>query len=178
MKIAVCGSGSSKDKDISKLAGDIGIELSKKGVILLTGACLGYPHKAAIGSYSHGGTVIGISPARDLLEHKEIYHFPDNNFKKISFTGLGIPARNFSLVSESDAIIIIGGQAGTLNEFTIALAQNKPIGVLDGSGGITMIIKDIAGICDKNGEKENIVYSKDPKDLVDKLLKVIKYNKI
>ncbi|MBL7055728.1 LOG family protein [Candidatus Woesearchaeota archaeon] len=173
MKVAVCGSGNSMDDSIAKKTFDIGKEIAKNNLLLLTGSCLGYPHEAAKGAFSNGGKVIGVSPAKNLENHKEIYNFPDENFTQLSFTGLGIPARNFPLVSEADAVIIVGGQTGTLNEFTIALAQNKPIGILEGSGGITKMIKEIAEVCNKNGEKENIVYSKEPKELVNKLMEVV-----
>ena len=70
------------------------------------------------------------------------------------------------MVEKADAIIIISGQTGSLNEFTIAFHYSKVIGVLKNSGGIISIIKEIADICDKKGESKNIVYSEDPKELV------------
>ena len=78
------------------------------------------------------------------------------------------------MVNEADAIIIISGQIGSLNEFTIAFHYNKPIGILSDSGGITAILKEIAEICDKNGEKENVVYSENPKELVKLVLDKLK----
>ena len=53
-----------------------------------------------------------------------------------------------------------------MNEFTIAFYNKKPIGVLKGSSGITDIVEKIAKICDKVGEKDRIVYEKEPKRLV------------
>jgi hypothetical protein len=70
------------------------------------------------------------------------------------------------LVKEADAIIIINGQIGSLNEFTIAFNDAKVIGILENSGGITNMIKEIAGICDKRGESKNVVYSPNPEELV------------
>ena len=88
-------------------------------------------------------------------------------FTKIEFTGLGVPGRNFPLVKEADAIIVISGQIGSLNEFTLAFHDAKVIGILENSEGISSLIKEIAETCDKNREKENIVYSPDPKELVE-----------
>ena len=51
---------------------------------------------------------------------------------------------------------------------------NKPIGIVSNSGGITAILKEIAEICDKNGEKENIVCSSNPKELVSMILNKLK----
>ncbi|MFH0868401.1 MAG: hypothetical protein V1831_03735 [Candidatus Woesearchaeota archaeon] len=166
MKIAVCGSGSVIDKEIAKKAFEIGKEIAENNVLLLTGAGTGYPYEAVKGASSVNGRVFGVSPAKDKEEHVSKYSFPIDGFTKIEYTGLGIPGRNFPLVEEADAIIIISGQTGSLNEFTIAFHYNKVIGVLENSGGITLIIKQIAEICDKRGESKNIIYSSEPKELV------------
>ena len=174
MKISICGSAKGLDKEITKKAFEIGKELANNNILVLTGACKGYPYEAAKGAFSNKSGVIGISPAKNKEEHIEKYNFPTDTFTKIEFTGLGIPGRNIPLVQKADAIIIISGQIGSLNEFTIAFNENKVIGVLENSGGITNMLKDIASICDKNGEKDNIVYSSDPKELVQLILKKFK----
>lgn len=170
MKIAVCGSNNALDNEILKKAFQIGEELAKNNVLVLTGAGNGYPYEAAKGTFSNKGKVFGVSPAKDEQDHKNTYNFPTDAFTKIEYTNLGIPGRNFPLVKEADAIIIISGQIGSLNEFTIAFNDTKIIGILENSGGITDIIKEIAEICDKRGEKENVVYSSDPKELVSLIL--------
>ncbi|MBI2650930.1 LOG family protein [Candidatus Woesearchaeota archaeon] len=174
MKIAVCGSSFAVDKDIAKKAFEIGKQLAKNNILLLTGAGNGYPYEAAKGAFSIGGKVLGISPAQNEEEHTKKYLFPKENFTEIEYTGLGIPARNFPLVKEADAIILISGQTGTLNEFTIAFHYKKVIGVLEESGGITSIIKKIAEICNKENEKENVVYSENPNELVRLVLEGLK----
>ena len=166
MKIAVCGSSNNSDKETARKAFEIGKELAKNHVLVLTGAGNGYPYEAAKGAFSNNGKVFGISPAKDEEEHKRKYNFPIDTFTKIEYTNFGIPGRNFPLVKEADAIIVISGQIGSLNEFTIAFHDGKPIGVLEASGGITGMLKEIVEICDKNGEKENVVYSNEPKELV------------
>ena len=170
MKIAVCGSNNALDNEILKKAFQIGEDLAKNNVLVLTGAGNGYPYEAAKGTFSNKGKVFGVSPAKDEQDHKNTYNFPTDAFTKIEYTGLGVPGRNFPLVKEADAIIIISGQIGSLNEFTIAFNDTKIIGILENSGGITDIIKEIAEICDKRGEKENVVYSSDPKELVSLIL--------
>ncbi|MAE43107.1 hypothetical protein CMO93_05000 [Candidatus Woesearchaeota archaeon] len=166
MKIAVCGSSAITDKKTAKKAFEIGKEIAKNDILLLTGAGTGYPYEAAKGTFSNNGKVMGISPAKDEEKHINTYRFPKDVFTEIEYTGLKIPARNFPLVKEADAIIIISGQTGTLNEFTIAFHYQKPIGILKGSGGVTEILDKIADICNKNNEKDNIVYSEDPKELI------------
>jgi uncharacterized protein (TIGR00725 family) len=174
MKIAVCGSGMITDKQTAEKSFEIGKEIAKNNVLLLTGSGNGYPYEAVKGASSVNGKVIGISPAKDKKEHIEKYSFPTQGFAKIEYTGLGIPGRNYPLVKEADAIIIISGQAGSLNEFTIAFHYEKVIGILENSGGITSIIKEIARICDKRGESKNIVYSPEPKELVQLVINKLK----
>lgn len=171
MKIAVCGSGQILDGEIAEKASEIGKEIALKGHILLTGGCHGYPNEAAKAAFRNNGKVIAYSPAKDKKEHVENYGFPVGNFTEIIFTGKGIPDRNLDLVRNADAVILIDGKVGTLNEFTIAFHLGKKIGVLLNSGGISDKIKEIAEVIDKKGEKEKIIYERDVKNLADKLFK-------
>lgn len=170
MKIAVCGAGTSLNEEILKKSFEIGREIAENKCALVTGAGLGYPLEAAKGAFLNKGEVIGFSPAEDEKEHKEKYGFTTEYFTKINYTGERIPKRNFEIIENSDAVIIIGGQTGTLNEFTIASALNKTIGILKNSGGITEIIDKIVEICKKDDEDKNIVYSTEPEELVKKII--------
>ena len=170
MQIAICGQSLPPfNNEILKKAYEIGREIAINKHALRFGGCWGYPYEAAKGAFESKGEVIAISPGKDKREHLEKYNFPVENITEFEFTGLGIPGRNLPLVMDSDAAIIISGQIGTLNEFTIAFHQKKLIGILKGSSGITNIIKEIAEICNKAGEKDNIVYEKEPKILLKKL---------
>ena len=174
MKIAVSGSGRDKGTvpKIAEKAKELGKEIAKQGHILLTGGCGGYPKAAAQGALEAGGKVIAYSPAKDEAEHVERYGFSADIFSEVKYTGLGIPERNIPLVKDSNAVIMIGGKAGTLNEFTLAFHEGKAVGVLKGSGGVTDLIPKIAEVCDKIGEKDLVVYSDKPKELVKKLISV------
>ena len=170
MKIAICGASLPPfDKIVLKKAYNIGKEIAANNFTLRFGGCWGYPYEAAKGAFENNGKVIAISPAKNREEHVSKYKFPVQYFTEIDYTGLGIPGRNIPLVVNADAIVIISGQIGTLNEFTIAFHQKKIIGILEGSGGITSIIQEIAEICKKVGEEDKIVYEKEPKKLINKL---------
>jgi uncharacterized protein (TIGR00725 family) len=174
MKIAVCGLGSGHyNKDILRKSYEVGREIAKNKIILLTGGCYGYPYEASKGAINEGGVSIAISPAKNLKEIKKKYNYPIKPFTKFEFTGLGVPGRNFPLIKKSDAVIIIGGKSGTLVELSIALHDYKPIGVLKGSGGITKLIPQLAEICTKRNKKQKIIYESNPKSLVNKLIKSI-----
>lgn len=170
MNIAICGRALPPfNKGVLKKSYEIGKYIALNNYTLRFGGCWGYPYEAARGAFEHKGKVISVSPAKDRKEHISKYNFPLDNFTEIDYTGLGKPGRNLPLVLNSNAIIIIGGQIGTLNEFSIAFHEKKPIGVLKGSGGITNIIKKIGRICGRGGEKEIVVYEKETKILVRKL---------
>ena len=170
MKIAICGSSLPPfDKETLKKSYEIGKEIAINNHILRFGGCWGYPYEAAKGAFENNGKVIAISPAKNEEEHIRKYNFPIDCFTEINYTGLGIPGRNLPLVIESDVAIIISGQIGTLNEFTIAFYHKKPIGILMESGGITSIIEKIVNICSRVGEENRIIYEKEPKKLVRKL---------
>jgi predicted Rossmann-fold nucleotide-binding protein len=107
-----------------------------------------------------------------IKEHVSKYGFPVDNFTSIVFTGKGIPGRNLDLIQNADAVIIVDGKVGTLNEFTIAFHLAKKIGVLDLENGLSRLIKLIAEKVDKNNEKENIIYEKNGKELVKRLNRI------
>lgn len=170
MKIGICGASVDLSDETLKKSYKIGEAIAKTGNILVMGAGRGYPKEAAKGAFENNGKVIGYSPANDENEHINRYNFSKDFMTDIIYTGNGIPRRNFDIVENSDAIIIIGGQIGTLNEFTIAFHMGKVIGVLEGSGGITVQLPKIISLSDKNNESENVIFSEDPKDLINKII--------
>lgn len=168
MKIAVCGSGMGGNPEIEEKAKQIGVEITKSKNTILTGGCLGYPYAALRGALLENGKAINYSPAADKEEHRIKYAFPLEENAEYIFTGKGIPGRNLSLIQAADAVIILEGQIGTLNEFTIAFHEKKKVGVLQGTK-ISELIPKITKVCDKGGNCERISYSTDPKELIKKI---------
>lgn len=73
-KIGVMGSAGRDRKLPEELLGkarEVGREIAHYDCVLITGACMGLPHEAAIGASKEEGLVIGISPAASLKEHIE-----------------------------------------------------------------------------------------------------------
>ncbi len=173
MKIAVCGSSVANSPEVVEKAREIGRQLAKKNTLVLCGAGPGYPYEAIRAAFIAGTSVIGISPAQSKQDHISYYKYPTDSFSQIEYTGMGAPARNYPLVYQADAIIIIGGQIGSLNEFSIAFHLKKPIGVLTNSGGITQILDQIVEICNRGMERTNVIFEDDPKQLVDKLVLLV-----
>ncbi len=169
--IAVIGSDKGLDSS-NPIAEALGKELAKKGFQVVTGAGRGLPLKAAEAAKRAGAMVYGVSPWEDAFEHKKRHPEQKGVLDFISYTGFGIKGRNVILVRSSDAVIMVGGAMGTLNEFTVAFDQGKIIGVLEGSGGFSDMIRKIAPLGRDVGAK--IIYSHDPKVLVDRIYRLLK----
>jgi uncharacterized protein (TIGR00725 family) len=158
-----------------KKAYSIGQEIVKQGGIVVSGATTGMPLWAARGAKEAGGISLGLSPASNEKEHVEKYKLPLDYFDLIIYTGFDYSGRNLMLTKSGDAVIIICGGFGTLNEFTIALEDNKPIGVYTGTGGVSDEIDDLMQkIKDPhNHGAGKVIFSNDPKELVEKLKALI-----
>ena len=181
-RIVIIGQGSEPLKnDVLKKAKRIGELLAENHCELFTGGSNGYPYEAVKGCHEKEGETVGISPAVNEEEHHEEYGFPTEGFTRLEFTGKGIPERNYDLIEKAEAIILVGGKIGTLNEFTLAYHKGKIIGILEGSGGIANMIQEIATVCAKNNtesnETENIIYSESPDEIVSLVLERLKHGK-
>ena len=176
-KIAVSGAAQTGicSEKAEKLAKEIGREIAKQGCILVTGATTGIPYFSVQGLEEVGGISIGFSPAASETAHRKKYRLPSIS-DIIVHTGFGYAGRNLLMTRAADAVIIICGRMGTLNEFTIAFEDQKPIGVLIGSGGTADKIKMITAGPYRGVKK--IIYEKEPKILVEKIIQLIKKKKL
>lgn len=162
-------------KDIERLAEEVGKEIARQKCNLVTGATTGVPYLVAQGCKEAGGFSIGFSPAVSEEAHLKTYKLPLDVFDVIVYTGADYAGRNVIMTKSADGVIIICGRMGTLHEFATAFEIQKPIGVLEGSGGTADKIRAIATGPYRGVKK--IIYEKDPKKLVRKLIKLIKENK-
>lgn len=179
MKLKICVSGAAVtthcQKKALELAKEIGREIVRQDGVLITGATTGLPYWSAIGAKEEGGFSIGFSPAASEKEHIKTYRLPTDYFDVIVYTGFNYAGRNLLMTRASDGVIIICGRIGTLNEFSIAFEDRKPIGVLIGSGGTADMVKNIV----RGGYRGpgKIIYDSNPKGLVSKLINLIKKEK-
>lgn len=143
-QIGVIGSAGSDDylgstgatKQMLKQAELVGSFLAKNGAAVVTGGKSGVMESAAKGAKKYKGTTIGVIKGKK--------RFTSNQFTDIEVIS-GMEADGFDeflLVTMCDALIVIGGGAGTLEEITIAYRNSKPIIVLDGNGGWGEKLKD------------------------------------
>ncbi len=175
LKYKICISGAAEtdicSQDAVEKAERLGKLIAERNMILVTGATTGIPYWAAKGAKEAGGIVIGLSPAASKLAHVNSYHLPTDYHDLIVYTGFEYSGRNLLLTRSADAIITICGRMGTLNEFTIGFEDQKPQGVLTGTGGVCDMIKEIIEKSRKGGGK--VVYSGDPEELLDKVVTLI-----
>jgi len=175
MKYKICVSGAaagdSLTKDTIEKAKKVGERIAQRDCVLLTGATTGIPHYSAMGAHDENGISIGFSPGISKREHLKKYRLPTEGMDLIVYTGFGYSGRNLLMVRSSEAVIIIGGRIGTLNEFTNAFEEEKPIGVLVGTNGMADEIERIIEIADKGSG--DIIYDKDPLKLVDKIVHLL-----
>lgn len=171
MKYKICVSGSAVNNcgaGAFKKAWQVGNEIAKQGAILVTGATIGIPEWSTRGAKAAKGVSIGFSPAGSFREHVRKYHLPTSNMDIIVYTGFDYSGRDLLLIRASDAVIEICGRIGTLNEFSIAFEDKKPIGVLMGTGGAVEGIPQILERA-KRGH-QNVIYDTDPARLVKRVL--------
>lgn len=180
LKYKICVSGAAEtdvcSPDALEKAKEVGREIVRHNGVLMTGATTGIPYWAAVGAKEEGGISIGLSPAASEEAHIKTYHLPVDYFDMIIYTGFEYSGRNLLLTRSADAVIIICGRMGTLNEFTIAFEDKKPIGVLTETGGMSDFYDDVVEKAKRGPGK--IIYDSDPKTLVEKVLELVKKEKI
>lgn len=174
LQYQICVSGAAKGPSLiagAKLAAAAGKEIARRGHITLTGATKGLPYEAAKAAQAAGGISVGFSPAASRIAHIKKYRLPLDVFNTVLFTGFEYTGRNLLLVRSCDALIMVGGRIGTLNELTIAIEERKPVGVLLGSGGMTEEVERVLKAAKRS--RTGFIFSHDPSALVDQLIDII-----
>jgi uncharacterized protein (TIGR00725 family) len=177
IRYQICISGAARGDSVElgkELAAAVARDIVHRGHLVLTGATRGLPYYAAAAAKKAGGehvTSIGFSPAASRLAHIKKYQLPIDAFDTILYTGFEYTGRNLLLVRSSDAVVMIGGRIGTLNELTIAIEERKPVGVLLGSGGMTEEVEHVLKAAKR--VRTGIIFSHDPAELLDGLLDLL-----
>jgi len=178
-RIKICVSGAAETdhcgEGVLELAMALGREIVEQRAVIVTGATTGFPLWAAKGAKEAGGTSLGLSPASTEYEHTNFYKLPLDYLDLVIYTGFGYSGRNLLLTRASDAVLIGCGRVGTINEFTIAFEDRKPIGILDGCGPTAQLIREIM----EKGHRhnDNVVFDADPKKLVARVIELVKKEK-
>ncbi len=111
--------GSEANKEIIKLAYEMGKEIAKHNYILVCGAMSGVMEATCKGAKGVGGLTIGILPGKEKNEA--------NPYVDIPIVTAMSHARNAIIVRTADVLIAIGGKYGTLSEIGLAKVIDKPV---------------------------------------------------
>ncbi|KKQ34367.1 MAG: hypothetical protein US50_C0051G0005 [Candidatus Nomurabacteria bacterium GW2011_GWB1_37_5] len=158
-------------------AKELGREIVRQGGVLVTGATTGFPFWSAIGAKEEGGVSVGLSPAATEQEHTGVYRLPVDYMDLIIYTGFGYTMRDILLTRSTDAVFLGCGRIGTIHEFTVAFEDNKPIGILEDDQWET---DEVLKMIIEKGHRPNdkIVFDKDPKRLVERVIELVKKDKV
>ena len=106
----------------------VGNALAKGGAVVINGGLGGVMEAASKGASDAGGLAVGIIPPDDASQA--------NQYCAVVIpSGFGF-ARNFLVVNSADALVIVGGGAGTLTEAAAAYGKGKPLIAVKGTGGV------------------------------------------
>jgi hypothetical protein len=172
-KIGVSGASQTDihDTNILDQAKELGREIVRQGGTIITGTNTGFPLWSAMGAKEEKGISIGISPAASEKEHRDIYRLPTDHLDIIIYSGFGASGRDLLLARSCDALILGPGRIGSLHEFSVACENNTPIGILEGTWIDPATIREIIERAHISAAR--IVFDKDPKMLVEKLMQLI-----
>ncbi|MHA1264848.1 MAG: TIGR00725 family protein [Candidatus Helarchaeota archaeon] len=127
VQIGVIGSGTEIPADIRELAEQVGLELARKGAVLICGGKGGVMEATCKGVACGGGISVGILPSISRTEA--------NKYVKIWIpTNLG-ENRNYIIIQSVEAVICISGAVGTRMEAEYALMRGVPLIVIPKTGG-------------------------------------------
>ena len=148
-------------------AQEVGRLLAEWGAVVVCGGLSGVMEAVSRGAKSANGLVVGILPGFDKREA--------NPYVDIALTtGMGW-MRNTLTVRAADAVIMISGGIGTLNELTVAY-EDKPTVILEGTGGWSDRIREIAydGKHLDEAHRATLYFAKTPAEAVDLALQLAK----
>ncbi len=160
--------------DALRIGEELGASLAQHQCTITCGAVTGFPLWVAKGAKKSGGSVIAFSPAANYQEHVGTYRMPepDEYFELVVYTGFGFSGSDLLMTRSSDAVIFGCGRMGTVHEFSLAFAENKIIGVLEGNWGTDELIKEILK-ADIARQHDTIVFDTDPNRLVEQIMKKV-----
>jgi uncharacterized protein (TIGR00725 family) len=105
----------------------VGQHIGEAGAVLVSGGTGGVMEASCRGAREAGGLTVGFLPYADKSKA--------NPYVDIVFpTGMGT-IRNILTARCCDAVVMVGGGVGTLNEVTIAVDSGVPVVVVEGTTG-------------------------------------------
>ncbi len=122
LRIGIIG-GSRAQPHHLELAYQVGYLVGQRGGVIICGGLGGVMEAAARGAKDAGGFTVGLLPGSD-------YHEANQYIDLAIATGIGY-ARNALVALNSDVLIAVGGEYGTLSEIAFGRIYNKKVITLD-----------------------------------------------
>jgi uncharacterized protein (TIGR00725 family) len=164
-QISVVGYNEDSCTDEARSAAyEVGRAVAEEGGIVVCGGLGGVMEAACKGASEAGGLSVGIVPSDDAGEGNK-------HCDVVVATGLG-KARNFLVAFTGDALVVVGGGAGTLSEVAAAYQARKPIVAVRGTGGVADAWAGKRLDDRKAGRK--VVAGKDPRDAVREAIRALR----
>jgi uncharacterized protein (TIGR00725 family) len=170
-QIGVMGSAADLkySEEVEKIAEEVGKRIAEKGHYVLYGAEKDYDSlstAAARGAKKANGTTIGITYGQG----KDIWD-KEGNTDIIISSGLERGGgREFVLINSCDAVIAVSGGSGTLSELAIAYQLNKPMVVLNNTGGWA---EKLANTYLDNRQRQKVYGVDTAEQAVDKIIELL-----
>ena len=147
-------------------AAEVGRLIARAGAVVVSGGLSGVMEAVSRGAKEEGGLVVGILPGFDKRDA--------NPYVDVAITtGMGF-MRNTLNVRAGDAVIMISGGIGTLNELTVAY-EDKPTIVLEGTGGWSDRLRSVAygGKHLDEARSRELLFARSPREAVDLALRLV-----
>lgn len=146
--------------EVFDYAYQIGKKISQKGWTVITGGKTGVMEAANKGCQEAGGVSIGVVTGDK--------RFTANNYVDVEVVpGTFNCGEEMTLITMSDAVVMLGGGMGTLQELTIAYRQSKSIFSIRGLGGWSERLEQFNKLDERS--KVKIDYSETVEELTEKL---------
>lgn len=165
LQIAVIGPENAS-KELKKLAQEVGAALARRNIIVVTGGKGGVMEAAARGAKQVGGVTVGI--ISDAKRGKSNRFIDIEVLTGTLFKGLD----EVLLPAMSDALILLGGEAGTLQEIATAYRNQKPIIAIRNTGGWA---DKLSNTYLDSRRLSKIVPAKNPSDAVSKAIRLAQH---
>jgi len=122
-QVAVAGGGADLPRRLRAAAEEVGEGLAAAGFTIVCGGLGGVMEAAARGARRGGGDVLAVLPGDDPgAANPYCTH--------VVATGIG-HARNLAVVASARAVVVIGGEWGTLSEIGFARRLGRPVVALE-----------------------------------------------
>ena len=140
----------------------LGRLIGERGWAIISGGRGGVMEAASRGCREAGGLVLGILPSSDDSMGNDYCHF-------LLPTGMGW-TRNSLTALAGDAVVAIGGRAGTLTEIAYAWSYDKPVIAVTGLGGWS---ERLAGEAIDDRRQDRLRPAATPEEAVEELARIL-----